>query len=311
MSNKNIFFSVLIPLYNKEKYIKKTLDSILNQTFSNFEIIIINDGSTDKSCEIIESIKDDRIRLIHKKNGGVSSARNRGIGEAKGEFIAFLDADDEWLPNKLEKQYILHKKNPKLIWSSSGYILINKNRKDKKIIFHQEGVLTDAIDAIVDGLKIFTSTVIIKREVFKNSRLLFNEKAITSEDREVWYKMACIYPEMGYIQEVLSIYTREVNDSLTAITLKNKTFDFLTIQDRISYELNSISNNRKEKLIEYLDEFNRRTIILLWSKTKSFQDDIAYFEPYIDNKLINRLVKWQKLPIKIKKAIAKSREFIV
>jgi len=123
--------------------------------------------------------------------------------------------------------------------------------------------------------------------------------------------MACIYPEMGYIQEVLSIYTREVNDSLTAITLKNKTFDFLTIQDRISYELNSISNNRKEKLIEYLDEFNRRTIILLWSKTKSFQDDIAYFEPYIDNKLINRLVKWQKLPIKIKKAIAKSREFIV
>ena len=311
MSNENIFFSVVIPLYNKEKYIKKTLDSVLNQTYSNFEIIVVDDGSTDKSCEIIESIKDDRIHLIHKKNGGVSSARNRGIQEAKGEFIAFLDADDEWLPNKLEKQYILHKKNPKLIWSSSGYILINKNRKDKKNIFHQEGVLTDAIDAIVDGLKIFTSTVIIKREVFKNSRLLFNEKAITSEDREVWYKMACIYPEMGYIKEILSIYTREVNDSLTATTLKNKTFDFLTIKDRISYELNNILDNRKEKLIEYLDEFNRRTIILLWSKTKSFQDDIAYFEPYIDNKLINRLVKWQKLPIKIKKAIAKSREFIV
>ncbi|MCK4441656.1 MAG: glycosyltransferase family 2 protein, partial [Sulfurovaceae bacterium] len=233
MNNKNVLFSVVVPLYNKEKYIKRTLDSILNQTFSNFEIIIVNDGSTDKSCEIIKTINDDRIHLIHKKNGGVSSARNRGIKEAKGEFIAFLDADDEWFPDKLQKQYTLHKKNPKLVWSCSGYMLVSKKRKDKKIVFSKSQILPDAIDAIVNRLKIFTSTVVIKKEVFENSRLLFNEKAITSEDREVWYKLACIYPSLGYIEDILSIYTREVNDSLTYTTLQDKTFDFLTIKERI------------------------------------------------------------------------------
>lgn len=311
MNNENIFFSVVVPLYNKEKYIKRTLDSILNQTFSDFEIIIVNDGSTDKSCEVIESIKDDRIHLIHKENGGVSSARNRGIKEAKGEFIAFLDADDEWFANKLQKQYVLHKKNPKLVWSCSGYMLVSKKRKDKEIVFSKSKILPDAIEAIVNGLKIFTSTVVIKKEVFKNPRLLFNEKAITSEDREVWYKLACIYPSVGYIQNILSIYNREVNDSLTHTILQNKTFYFLTIKKRIDYELNNISNNRREKFIKYLDEFNRRVIILLWAKTKSFGDDISYFEPYIDNKLITRLVSWQKLPINIKKVIVKSREFLV
>jgi len=140
--------SCIIPVKNRGQLVLKAIESALRQDVSGLEIVVVDDGSTDKSCEIIESIKDDRIHLIHKKNGGVSSARNRGIQEAKGEFIAFLDADDEWLPNKLEKQYILHKKNPKLIWSSSGYILINKNRKDKKIIFHKEGVLSDAIYAI-------------------------------------------------------------------------------------------------------------------------------------------------------------------
>ncbi|MCK4441816.1 MAG: glycosyltransferase family 2 protein [Sulfurovaceae bacterium] len=309
MSNK--FFSVIIPLYNKEKYIKRALDSVLNQTFSNFEIIVVDDGSSDKSCEIVESITDDRINLIHKKNGGVSSARNRGIKEAKGEYIAFLDADDEWLPNKLQKQYILHKNNPELVWSCSGYMLVSKKRRDKKIVFSKSKILPDAIEAIVNGLKICTITVVIKKEVFQNSRLLFNEKAITSEDRELWYKLASLYPSLGYIQDVLSIYNREVNNSLTYTTLKDKTFDFLTIKERIDYELNNISEDRREKFIRYLDEFNRRTTILLWAKTKSFKNDINYFKPYIDSKLLKRLVNWQKLPIIIKKVIVKSREFLV
>ena len=88
--------SVVIPLYNKEKYIKRAIESVLNQTFQKFEIIVVNDGSTDKSAEIVQNIKDPRIRLINQKNAGVSAARNRGIQEAKYEYIAFLDADDFW-----------------------------------------------------------------------------------------------------------------------------------------------------------------------------------------------------------------------
>lgn len=95
-------FSIIIPLYNKETYISRSIQSVLQQSYSNFELIIVNDGSTDNSQSIVESIDDNRIRLINQKNAGVSAARNRGVKESKFEFVAFLDADDYWLPNHLE-----------------------------------------------------------------------------------------------------------------------------------------------------------------------------------------------------------------
>lgn len=95
-------FSVVIPLYNKEKSIKRTINSVLEQAFQDFELIVVNDGSTDDSLQVVRGINDPRIRIIDKSNGGVSSARNRGIAEAKNEWIALLDGDDLWLPNHLE-----------------------------------------------------------------------------------------------------------------------------------------------------------------------------------------------------------------
>lgn len=88
--------SVVIPLYNKDKQIAKTLYSVLKQTYPNFEVIVVNDGSTDNSLSEVSKISDSRIRLICQENKGVSAARNRGIQEAKSDYIAFLDADDEW-----------------------------------------------------------------------------------------------------------------------------------------------------------------------------------------------------------------------
>ena len=97
----DIKFSVVIPLYNKEKYIARSISSVLHQTYENFELLVIDDGSTDESCRVAASIEDSRIRLIHKKNGGESSARNFGIKHSSNDYIAFLDADDEWAPNFL------------------------------------------------------------------------------------------------------------------------------------------------------------------------------------------------------------------
>ena len=90
--------SIIVPIYNVEKYLPKCIDSIINQTLENIEIILVNDGSTDSCAEIIESYanKDNRIKVIHKKNGGQSSARNMGLDIAKGEYIGFVDSDD-WL----------------------------------------------------------------------------------------------------------------------------------------------------------------------------------------------------------------------
>ena len=104
--------SVVIPLYNKEKQIAHTLQSVFNQTFQDFEVVIVDDGSIDGSVAEVEKFSDLRIRLIHQKNAGVSVARNRGIEEAKSDLIAFLDADDEWKPEYLATQYYLSQKYP-------------------------------------------------------------------------------------------------------------------------------------------------------------------------------------------------------
>jgi glycosyltransferase involved in cell wall biosynthesis len=94
--------SIIIPLYNKEKFVKRSLASVLSQSYGNFEVLVVNDGSTDRSVEEVRAVGDPRTRLIDKPNGGVSSARNRGLEEAKGAYVAFLDADDTWYPRHLE-----------------------------------------------------------------------------------------------------------------------------------------------------------------------------------------------------------------
>jgi hypothetical protein len=95
--------SVIIPLYNKRKYVARTLDSVFNQTFRDFEVIVVDDGSTDGSPEVVRRYDDARLRMIHQANAGPGAARNRGLAEANSPYVAFLDADDEWMPGYLER----------------------------------------------------------------------------------------------------------------------------------------------------------------------------------------------------------------
>ncbi len=294
----SIFFSIVIPLYNKEKYIKRTLQSVVNQTFSNFEMIIIDDGSTDKSCDIVESINDPRICLIRQENGGPSKARNRGIKEAKGEFIAFLDADDEWLPEKLEKQHEFHSKNPNVGWSCCGYRIIG-GEKEKTVVYKGNGILIDTIDVIVDGLSIWTSAVVIKKDIFDNDSFLFNELLSRSEDRELWYKMACMYPQIGYINTVLAQYNVGINDSLTAN--ENIDLSFLNMESRIENELSIINSERKNKLLNYIKLFNIYAILNIWTRTKTFSQYSDDFSATIDKNFLDYLDYWNFLPKTIKK----------
>ena len=108
-----IRFSVVIPLYNKRRYVRDTLQSVLAQSYPRFEIIVVDDGSTDESVEIVKSINDNRIRVIEQRNSGVSVARNRGVWEAKERYVAFLDADDWWHPDYLQRMVRLIEECPK------------------------------------------------------------------------------------------------------------------------------------------------------------------------------------------------------
>ena len=139
----NELVSIITPSYNSEKYIFQTIESVLNQTYENWEMIIVDDASIDNSINIIESYtkKDNRIKLIKlKKNNGPAIARNVGIKNAKGRYIAFLDSDDLWLPTKLEKQINFMKKNDVGLCYSSYYLIDEKSNNIGKFNIPKEKV---------------------------------------------------------------------------------------------------------------------------------------------------------------------------
>ena len=166
--------SVVIPLYNKEKQIAHTLKSVLNQTFQDFEIVIVDDGSTDGSVAEVEKYSDSRIRLVHQQNAGVSAARNRGIEEATGELIAFLDADDEWKPEYLATQNHLYQKYPDCRVYACNYEFRDLDGKMMQTIIHklpftsEDGILSNYFEvASCSHPPLWTSAVMVKKQAIQ------------------------------------------------------------------------------------------------------------------------------------------------
>lgn len=166
--------SVVIPLYNKEKQIAHTLKSVLNQTFQDFEIVIVDDGSTDGSVAEVEKYSDSRIRLVHQQNAGVSAARNRGIEEAKGELIAFLDADDEWKSEYLATQYHLYQKYPDCSVYACNYEFRDSEGKVSPTIIRkipfvgEDGILSNYFEvACCSHPPLWTSAVMVKKQAIQ------------------------------------------------------------------------------------------------------------------------------------------------
>lgn len=188
--------SVIIPLYNKEKAIRNTIESVLKQTFEDFELIIVDDGGTDNSAAIAKEIaaKDSRIYYYYKQNGGVSSARNEGLAKAKGEWVVFLDADDEMLPNNLEYLYnLILEYNVNV--GSANVIIQNDNGKHKLNLRLKKTpiIYRNFIKAILKKQAIFsTGAVIYNRKILGINP--YNEKLCRYEDAEFELKIFNKYP---------------------------------------------------------------------------------------------------------------------
>lgn len=181
--------SVVIPMYNSENTIIRTLESVLNQSYKgDIEVIIVNDGSTDKSLEVLQNYIDKNniknLTIIDKKNGGVSTARNAGMHSAKGEYIALLDSDDLWLPEKLERQMVVLKSNPDI-----DFIGTNRNGEYfKRFLFKKFSDLT-IISARLLLYKVFfvTPTVVFKTKLL-NEVGLFDESQRYAEEGNFWIR---------------------------------------------------------------------------------------------------------------------------
>ena len=204
-------FSVIIPLYNKEKSILSTISSVLNQTYTNFELIVVDDGSTDNSAQIVNEINDSRIKLIKKINGGVCSARNTGIREAKYDFIAFLDADDIWDKSYLEEQTKMITDFPDAaMW---GINFAEVDSKENEV--HLSTGLPIGFRGIVQnyfGYKhvsdLFSSSSVVIIKDIVNTTGMFDERIKYSEDLDMWYRIILNY-KVAFDSQILVKYSQD------------------------------------------------------------------------------------------------------
>ena len=120
-----MIFTVVIPAYNREHVIARAINSVLNQTFQNFEIVVVDDGSKDNTRKVVESIHDSRVRYVWQENKGATAARNTGVKNAQGDYVSFLDSDDEWFNTMLEKQYELYQSDHNIGCVYSDLQMIN------------------------------------------------------------------------------------------------------------------------------------------------------------------------------------------
>jgi len=266
--------SVIIPLFNKEKDIVDTLKSVCNQSYSDFEIIIVNDGSTDSSVERIKSLNDKRIQLYSKSNEGVSTARNFGVDNATSNYVVFLDADDYWYPNHLENIFSLINKFPEHSWFAAAY----EKKRNKNLITSMDspiiekgkdwaGVIEDFFkNSFIDCL-INSSSVCFRKDFYKALNG-FNTAVTHGEDIDLWIRAA--------LQSNL-IFTNTIS-SQHNLTGSNRSSN-VQIQKRKNIFIDAFLEEEKKNpsLKKYLD-LNRYSLAIQYKIAGDFQNFKKYNE---------------------------------
>jgi glycosyltransferase involved in cell wall biosynthesis len=183
--------SIIIPTYNRAWIVRDAIDSVLGQTYTGFELVVVDDGSTDRTLEILESYRD-RLRVLRQSNQGVSAARNRGIGASAAPLIALLDSDDIWLPDKLTVQVDFFRRNPAAlicqteeIWIRNG-LRVNPGKRHRK----PSGMI---FEPSLELCLVSPSAVMFRRELIEKVGL-FDESLPACEDYDLWLRVGCRFP---------------------------------------------------------------------------------------------------------------------
>ena len=269
---KKILLSIVVPVYNVENYLKKCVDSLLNQTNDNYEIIIVNDGSTDNSLKICEEYsKNKKIKLYTKKNGGLSSARNYGIDKASGEYIAFVDSDD-WVTNDYVEKItdtINDNKNSDLI--TYDIISINDGWQDgvtRKIYKNFDSM--DKHNFIQECFNpSFAWARVYKKELIE--KIKFPKENYWYEDMATTPIVLAKSKNMKYIDKPLYYY-RQRNTSITNSYMNPKTLGVIKAWD------NSLKNIPKEYLDDYVCALYKSLITFIYFKPEFISEFMDYYK---------------------------------
>lgn len=252
---KKPFFSVIITLYNKEFYIKSTIESVLNQSFTDFEMIVVNDGSEDGSYNIVTAINDSRMNLYTIKNHGASYARNYGIKKANAQFVALLDGDDLWHENHLENMFNLIYEFPNAGMYCSGYnIQLNnkyiKKTKLKGIQNKYKGLIKNYFECNLYDSIVNSSIVIIPKYVFEDIAF-FDVDMKSGQDTYLWTQIALKHKIV--IHNIVTATIRKNDKSLSKSHY---------IQDRLLLLDKFVELEKKNKSLKKFMDMNRYAVAL-------------------------------------------------
>ena len=285
----NNYFSVIIPLYNKATYIKRAIQSVLNQTHHFFEIIVVNDGSTDGSELLVNELLNEKIKLINQSNLGVSAARNKGVMSATSEFVAFLDADDEWTPSFLESINNLIIKFPNSgIYATNNFFVFSNGEKyfeNYKTLF-----TNSEIGIIDDYFKIFANR---RKSPFSNSNFCMSKNTFIefdgyklgvqlTEDSDLWCRVA-LRKKIAFDIRPQAIYYLETENNSNVLFVKEEYEVVKTLKNALANNINAKFKPSIKKLIAFQQLSYAKRAILTNNKKKAlivlFANKIAYYYP--------------------------------
>ena len=272
--------SIIVPVYNVEKYIERCIKSILNQSFTNFELILVDDGSPDNCGKICDEYKkkDSRIKVIHKKNGGLSDARNAGLNIATGKYIGFVDSDDIIHPQMYEKLYnCINKYNSDIVQCK-----FKKFKKiediEKSLNRHNESVEEytnkEAIIDMIDNNKINVNTwnKLYKRELFENERF---PKGKIHEDEFLTYKLIYKSNKVAYINEELYYYYQNDNGIMNGSNLLKWLDRIEALEERSNFFLKNGDKDLYDKSNTALF-FALNKLYFIFKRNKQLKKEITY-----------------------------------
>lgn len=295
MGLSNIKFSIIIPVYNLELYISKCLESLLNQSYNNWEAIIINDGSIDNSIEIINCYKDidSRFKIINKENEGLSAARNEGILKSKGDFIIFLDGDDWFEENALNNiLFFLNKHNPEVLVHNMNYFfsknkIVAQNTKIQEALYEGVSFLHEVL-INKEYFHFVAPSKVYKREFIENYNLFF-QKGIIHEDGPFFFNVCKEAKKIYYTKKIFYYYRQDRDGSITS---KNSIKNF----NGIIFGL-----NKQFELFEFKDK------IVNGSSLNLFTFLVSNYDSKEDKKLAFKILRSHKYKLIIFKLIFNSK----
>lgn len=297
----NKAISIIIPCYNCEEYITKTLNSIVNQTFKNFEVIIVNDESKDNSVVLSEQILSENnisFKIINQKNSGVSRARNNGLENSQGKYVYMIDSDDFIEPTFFEKMYNkLEKYNLDMVFS--GHDRVDMNNK-VSFIYNER---YEYINGILDGKEVvkqvvknkmllWTGCIIYRRDLLIDNQIRYVENCSNGEDQEFWIKALAKSKKVSSVNEILAHYLQREKSITHSPSLKR--FTALGAANRTKKYLKQIGMD--EEIIRLMDTYKyQKEFIYNFTSIATESSDIKHLDPIIRSKSIKKKLKQYKM----------------